>query len=97
MLLHRSRVIWLGDLNYRIALSYCSAKALVEMHSWKQLLEKDQVIRCERVCVFFVSIYFSSFFLSEMYFSKLPNLKALLFSYFRSGGLKNLFLATANL
>lgn len=38
-----SRVIWLGDLNYRIALSYCSAKALVEMHNWKQLLEKDQV------------------------------------------------------
>jgi len=39
-----SRIIWLGDLNYRIALSYCSAKALVEMHNWKQLLEKDQVI-----------------------------------------------------
>jgi hypothetical protein len=63
MLLHRSRVIWLGDLNYRIALSYCSAKALVEMHSWKQLLEKDQVIRRVRACVcVFVSIYFSSFF-----------------------------------
>ena len=39
-----SRIIWLGDLNYRIAMSYCSAKALVEMHNWKQLLEKDQVI-----------------------------------------------------
>jgi hypothetical protein len=39
-----SRIIWLGDLNYRIALSYCSARALVEMHNWKQLLEKDQVI-----------------------------------------------------
>jgi len=38
-----SRIIWLGDLNYRIALSYCSAKALVEMHNWKQLLEKDQL------------------------------------------------------
>jgi ABC-type spermidine/putrescine transport system permease subunit I len=38
-----SRVIWLGDLNYRIALSYRSVKALVEMHNWKQLLEKDQV------------------------------------------------------
>ena len=38
-----SRIIWLGDLNYRIALSYRSVKALVEMHNWKQLLEKDQV------------------------------------------------------
>ncbi|KAG8098518.1 hypothetical protein GUJ93_ZPchr0013g35822 [Zizania palustris] len=38
-----SRIIWLGDLNYRISLSYCSAKALVEMHNWKQLLEKDQL------------------------------------------------------
>lgn len=42
-ILEHDRVIWLGDLNYRIALSYCSAKALVEMHSWKQLLEKDQL------------------------------------------------------
>lgn len=39
-----SRIIWLGDLNYRIALSYRSAKALVEMHNWKALLEKDQVV-----------------------------------------------------
>ena len=39
----RSRIIWLGDLNYRIALSYRSVKALVEMRNWKALLEKDQV------------------------------------------------------
>lgn len=38
-----SRVIWLGDLNYRIALSYRSAKALVEMQNWRALLENDQV------------------------------------------------------
>ena len=38
-----SRIIWLGDLNYRIALSYRSAKALVEMRNWKALLENDQV------------------------------------------------------
>ncbi|MQM19336.1 hypothetical protein Taro_052338, partial [Colocasia esculenta] len=38
------RIIWLGDLNYRIALSYRTAKALVEMHNWKALLEKDQVV-----------------------------------------------------
>ncbi|GJM96880.1 hypothetical protein PR202_ga13754 [Eleusine coracana subsp. coracana] len=43
-ILEHDRIIWLGDLNYRIALSYCSAKALVEMHNWKQLLERDQVI-----------------------------------------------------
>ncbi|XP_024313457.1 type IV inositol polyphosphate 5-phosphatase 6 isoform X2 [Brachypodium distachyon] len=42
-ILDHDRIIWLGDLNYRIALSYCSAKALVEMHNWKQLLEKDQL------------------------------------------------------
>ncbi|AQK63946.1 Type IV inositol polyphosphate 5-phosphatase 7 [Zea mays] len=41
-ILDHDRVIWLGDLNYRIALSYRSVKALVEMHNWKQLLEKDQ-------------------------------------------------------
>ncbi|KAJ3705625.1 hypothetical protein LUZ61_009330 [Rhynchospora tenuis] len=46
-ILEHDRVIWLGDLNYRIALSYHSAKALVEMHNWKQLLEKDQ-LRIER-------------------------------------------------
>lgn len=37
-----SRIIWLGDLNYRIALSYRSAKALVEMRNWRALLENDQ-------------------------------------------------------
>lgn len=42
-ILDHDRIIWLGDLNYRIALSYRSVKALVEMHSWKQLLEKDQL------------------------------------------------------
>uniref|UniRef100_A0ACD5V030 Uncharacterized protein n=1 Tax=Avena sativa TaxID=4498 RepID=A0ACD5V030_AVESA len=42
-ILDHDRIIWLGDLNYRIALSYCSARALVEMHNWKQLLEKDQL------------------------------------------------------
>ncbi|KAF3324357.1 type I inositol 1,4,5-trisphosphate 5-phosphatase CVP2-like protein [Carex littledalei] len=46
-ILEHDRVIWLGDLNYRVALSYHSAKALVEMHNWKLLLEKDQ-LRIER-------------------------------------------------
>ncbi|KAM0924708.1 hypothetical protein ACQ4PT_004655 [Festuca glaucescens] len=41
-ILEHERIIWLGDLNYRISLPYSSAKALVEMHNWKQLLERDQ-------------------------------------------------------
>ncbi|KAK6929926.1 hypothetical protein RJ641_004020 [Dillenia turbinata] len=39
----RLRVIWLGDLNYRIALSYRTVKALVEMQNWRALLENDQL------------------------------------------------------
>ncbi|PKA66085.1 Type I inositol 1,4,5-trisphosphate 5-phosphatase CVP2 [Apostasia shenzhenica] len=42
-ILEHDRIIWLGDLNYRIALSYRAAKALVEMQNWKVLLEKDQL------------------------------------------------------
>ncbi|XP_072979421.1 type IV inositol polyphosphate 5-phosphatase 7-like isoform X1 [Typha angustifolia] len=42
-IIEHDRIIWLGDLNYRIALSYRSAKALVEMRNWKALLEKDQL------------------------------------------------------
>ncbi|XP_065046573.1 type IV inositol polyphosphate 5-phosphatase 7-like isoform X2 [Musa acuminata AAA Group] len=48
-ILDHDRIIWLGDLNYRIALSYQSAKALVEMHNWRALLEKDQ-LRMEQRC-----------------------------------------------
>ncbi|KAF6138131.1 hypothetical protein GIB67_033545 [Kingdonia uniflora] len=42
-ILDHDRVIWLGDLNYRISLSYRMAKALVEMHNWRALLENDQL------------------------------------------------------
>ncbi|KAA8548664.1 hypothetical protein F0562_000348 [Nyssa sinensis] len=42
-ILQHDRIIWLGDLNYRIALSYRSAKALVEMRNWRALLENDQL------------------------------------------------------
>ncbi|XP_061375336.1 type I inositol polyphosphate 5-phosphatase 4-like [Gastrolobium bilobum] len=42
-ILEHDRIVWLGDLNYRIALSYRAAKALVEMHNWKVLLENDQL------------------------------------------------------
>ncbi|CAE6081831.1 unnamed protein product [Arabidopsis arenosa] len=52
-ILEHDRVIWLGDLNYRIALSYRSAKALVEMRNWSALLEKDQLrIEQRKGCVF---------------------------------------------
>lgn len=44
LILLNSRIIWLGDLNYRIALSYLAAKGLVERRNWKALLEKDQVV-----------------------------------------------------
>ncbi|KAL3531318.1 hypothetical protein ACH5RR_010640 [Cinchona calisaya] len=42
-ILEHDRIIWLGDLNYRIALSYRIAKALVEMRNWRALLENDQL------------------------------------------------------
>ncbi|URD94347.1 type I inositol-1,4,5-trisphosphate 5-phosphatase [Musa troglodytarum] len=45
-ILQHDRIIWLGDLNYRVALSYRAAKVLVEMRNWKALLEKDQVESC---------------------------------------------------
>ncbi|GAB4851053.1 Type IV inositol polyphosphate 5-phosphatase 7 [Ancistrocladus abbreviatus] len=42
-IIEHDRVIWLGDLNYRLALSYRSVKALVEMHNWRALLDRDQL------------------------------------------------------
>ncbi|KAH6798312.1 hypothetical protein C2S51_000409 [Perilla frutescens var. frutescens] len=47
-ILDHDRIIWLGDLNYRIALSYRYAKALVEMRNWRALLENDQ-LRIEQI------------------------------------------------
>ena len=38
-----SRIIWLGDLNYRVSLSYEETKTLLEENEWDILLEKDQV------------------------------------------------------
>ncbi|KAK8612942.1 hypothetical protein V6N13_104267 [Hibiscus sabdariffa] len=50
-ILEHDRRIWLGDLNYHIALSYRSAKALVEMQNWRALLENDQLrIEQKRGC-----------------------------------------------
>ncbi|XVF86161.1 hypothetical protein PTKIN_Ptkin18bG0017900 [Pterospermum kingtungense] len=42
-ILEHDRIIWLGDLNYRIAFSCRSTKALVEMQNWRALLENDQL------------------------------------------------------
>ncbi|KAL9264946.1 Type IV inositol polyphosphate 5-phosphatase 6-like protein [Drosera capensis] len=52
-IVEHDRIIWLGDLNYRIALSYRSVKALVEMQNWRALLERDQLrIEQKKGCVF---------------------------------------------
>ncbi|KAF3434316.1 hypothetical protein FNV43_RR25419 [Rhamnella rubrinervis] len=42
-ILEHDRVIWLGDLNYRIALSYSDTRKLLEAHNWDALLNKDQL------------------------------------------------------
>lgn len=39
-----SNVVWLGDLNYRLASSYGDTCELLEKNDWLALLEKDQVI-----------------------------------------------------
>lgn len=41
---NRSRVILLGDLNYRISLPEATTRLLVERSEWNVLLENDQVI-----------------------------------------------------
>jgi hypothetical protein len=38
-----SRAIWLGDLNYRISLSYEDTKKLLTENNWDALFEKDQL------------------------------------------------------
>ncbi|CAN8246739.1 unnamed protein product [Cochlearia groenlandica] len=39
------RIIWLGDLNYRINLSYKKTHELIARKEWKRLAEKDQLAR----------------------------------------------------
>ncbi|XP_024010001.1 type I inositol polyphosphate 5-phosphatase 1 isoform X2 [Eutrema salsugineum] len=39
------RIIWLGDLNYRINLSYKKTHELIARKEWKKLAEKDQLAR----------------------------------------------------
>ncbi|KAL2528217.1 DNAse I-like superfamily protein [Forsythia ovata] len=42
-ILDHDRIIWLGDLNYRVALSYEDTKLLLDEHDWDSLLDKDQL------------------------------------------------------
>lgn len=39
------RIIWLGDLNYRINLSYDETWKLISKKDWSKLVEKDQLVR----------------------------------------------------
>ena len=38
-----SRIIWLGDLNYRLAATCSETHRLLQKNDWQSLLEKDQV------------------------------------------------------
>ncbi|XP_057868601.2 type I inositol polyphosphate 5-phosphatase 4 [Cryptomeria japonica] len=42
-ILEHDQIIWLGDLNYRLALHYDDSKKLMEKNDWEALLEKDQL------------------------------------------------------
>lgn len=42
--MRNSKMIWLGDLNYRVSLSYEETRTLLEENNWDALLEKDQVL-----------------------------------------------------
>ena len=42
-IMDHDRIIWLGDLNYRVALSYEETRVLLEENDWDTLLEKDQL------------------------------------------------------
>ncbi|GLU16475.1 hypothetical protein SLE2022_329080 [Rubroshorea leprosula] len=39
------RKIWLGDLNYRLNLSYDKARELISKKEWSKLIERDQLVR----------------------------------------------------
>ncbi|KAL6572253.1 Inositol polyphosphate phosphatase, catalytic domain ues [Orobanche minor] len=39
------RIIWLGDLNYRISLPYERTRELISKKDWSMLLERDQLVK----------------------------------------------------
>ncbi|XP_030952152.1 type IV inositol polyphosphate 5-phosphatase 3 isoform X1 [Quercus lobata] len=44
-ILDHERIIWLGDLNYRINLSYEKTQELISNKDWSKLVESDQLLR----------------------------------------------------
>ncbi|XAR73348.1 hypothetical protein NMG60_11007292 [Bertholletia excelsa] len=42
-IIDHDRIVWLGDLNYRISMSYEKTRLLLEDNDWDSLLEKDQL------------------------------------------------------
>ncbi|KAF2300089.1 hypothetical protein GH714_008310 [Hevea brasiliensis] len=42
-IIEHDRVIWLGDLNYRISLGYSETRKLLERNDWNALFDKDQL------------------------------------------------------
>lgn len=46
-------MIWFGDLNYRVALSYQETRSLLRNNDWNSLLERDQVIHQLLIYSFF--------------------------------------------
>lgn len=46
-----SNIIWLGDLNYRLAAGYDDTHELLKKNNWQALLEKDQVIMFAMIIV----------------------------------------------
>ncbi|KAL5221653.1 hypothetical protein ABZP36_026366 [Zizania latifolia] len=52
-ILEHDKVIWFGDLNYRIALSYADTKKYLMENNWDALFERDQLkIECDAGRVF---------------------------------------------
>lgn len=52
-----SNIIWLGDLNYRLAAGYDDTHELLKKNNWQALLEKDQVIKF--VSIIYIYLFFS--------------------------------------
>ncbi|KAJ9675485.1 hypothetical protein PVL29_024419 [Vitis rotundifolia] len=44
-ILDHERIIWLGDLNYRITLSYEKTRDLISKKEWSKLVATDQLVR----------------------------------------------------
>lgn len=49
-----SRIIWLGDLNYRVAASDLDTWKAVNQGDWDGLLQKDQVCELSEMMLFFI-------------------------------------------